>query len=129
MEDLKISLVADGNNVSLFGINCTTQFLDGGIIRIIPDKQNTDMKWIDREIEYPICDRILCWENGDVYIADFLESKWGNSYVSTDYNHNEYGGGHNWTHWMPLPTLKITKPTPDCLSGRCALYEREKDEI
>jgi Protein of unknown function (DUF551) len=61
------------------------------------------MEWIDREKEFPDCDKILCYSKGDVFICELLETKWGNSYASTDWDHGEYGGGREWTHWMPLP--------------------------
>lgn len=64
------------------------------------------MEWIDREIEFPECDKILCYANGDIFISALLETKWGNHYFSTDWNHNEHQNileCTQWTHWMPLP--------------------------
>lgn len=60
-------------------------------------------EWINREIDFPECDRILCSGEGQIFICYLLETKWGNSYHSTDWSHGEYQDAPEWTHWMPLP--------------------------
>jgi len=61
------------------------------------------MEWIDREVEFPDADKIVCYSEGQVFVCTLLESKWGNSYYSTDWRHTEPGDMPEWTHWMPLP--------------------------
>lgn len=56
-------------------------------------------KWIDREKEFPDCDRILCFGQDDIHIRRLIETKWGNHYVSTDIDDTK---NYEWTHWMPL---------------------------
>jgi len=63
-------------------------------------------EWIDREEEFPDCDKILCLEGQHIFICELIETKWGNHYLSTEWEHGEYGGGSDWTHWMPLPKPK-----------------------
>lgn len=61
------------------------------------------MEWIDREVDFPDCDHILCCAGKKVFICDLIESKWGNFYHSTDLGHGEFQDMPEWTHWMPLP--------------------------
>lgn len=61
------------------------------------------MNWISIEDKYPDADEILCCSGNQVFICKFFETKWGNSYKSTDWNHQEVKNTPEWTHWMPLP--------------------------
>lgn len=61
------------------------------------------MEWIDREINFPDCDRILCCHDKQVFICELVESKWGHFYHSTDCTHGKFNNMPEWTHWMPLP--------------------------
>lgn len=61
------------------------------------------MSWINRESQFPDDDKILCYAKGQIFISELMESKWGNRYYSTDWNHREYQNEPEWTHWMPLP--------------------------
>lgn len=61
------------------------------------------MEWIDREINFPDADRILCYGDSQIFICELMETKWGNSYNSTDWGHGEFQNSPEWTHWMPLP--------------------------
>lgn len=61
------------------------------------------MQWIDREVEFPDADKILCCAGNEVFICELIESKWGNGYYSTDTGHIEFQNMPEWTHWMPLP--------------------------
>lgn len=66
------------------------------------------MQWIDREVEFPDLDRILCYAEGKVFICELIESKWGNFYHSTDWGHCEFQDTPEWTHWAKVipPTIK-----------------------
>lgn len=59
--------------------------------------------WIDRQLEFPDVDRILCSAGDEIFICEFIESKWGNGYRSTDWSHIVNQNAPAWTHWMPLP--------------------------
>ena len=64
------------------------------------------MEWIDVEVEFPDCDKIICYRDGKIFICKFIESKWGNFYYPTDCDHidlQELQERSEWTHWMPLP--------------------------
>lgn len=61
------------------------------------------MQWIDRDVDFPDYDKILCCKGDQIFICELIESKWGFFYFSTDWNHNEYQNSPEWTHWMPLP--------------------------
>lgn len=61
------------------------------------------MQWVDREVDFPDCDEILCCAGDKVFICELIESKWGNFYRSTDWGHGEFQNMPEWTHWMPLP--------------------------
>lgn len=61
------------------------------------------MEWINIEVQFPDCDRILCYGDGRVFICELIESKWGHFYHSTDWGHGEFQNQPEWTHWMPLP--------------------------
>lgn len=69
------------------------------------------MEWIDREVEFPDEDKILCYSQGDVFIYKLIESKWGNYYRCTDWIHKEYQTDSDWTHWMSLPKPPISPPS------------------
>ena len=47
-------------------------------------------------MDFPDCEKILCYEKGKVFVAHLNETKWGNHYSS-------FEGSGDWTHWMPLP--------------------------
>jgi hypothetical protein len=55
------------------------------------------MEWIDREVQFPDADRILCYGGGKIFISELIETKWGNFYSSTEKD-DQY-----WSHWMLLP--------------------------
>lgn len=61
------------------------------------------MMWIDREIDFPNADRILCYGEGQVFICELIETKWGNHYSCTECGHGDSNKEPEWTHWMPLP--------------------------
>jgi uncharacterized protein DUF551 len=63
-----------------------------------------NMKWIDREVDFPDADRILCCSGDKIFICELIESKRGNHYYSTDSHHIEFQDMPEWTHWMPLPS-------------------------
>lgn len=69
------------------------------------------MEWIDRKVNFPDCDKILCCYGNKVFICELLESKWGNVYDSTDRSHGEFQDMPNWTHWMPLPRPPESAPS------------------
>ncbi len=60
------------------------------------------MEWIDETVEFPEDDQILCCGNGQVFICELVESKWGNFYRSTDWCHRDKKQPE-WTHWMKMP--------------------------
>lgn len=67
------------------------------------------MEWIDKEVEFPNLDKILCYSPEKIFICELLETKWGNHYLSTE---TEYENGFKqleWTHWMPLPKPPETR--------------------
>ena len=74
------------------------------------------MNWRDREEEFPSDDIILCFEKGTIYICELMETKWGNHYSSTDWKHGEYGGGEDWTYWMPIPKPPTLEECPTASS-------------
>jgi uncharacterized protein DUF551 len=57
------------------------------------------MKWIDREVEFPDVDRILCCWGDEIFVCVLIEGKWGRAYWCY-----ESVSFPDWTHWMPLPT-------------------------
>lgn len=61
------------------------------------------MEWIDREVNFPDIDTILCYAEGQQFICELSETKWGNRYYSTDSGHISFQDMPEWTHWMPLP--------------------------
>jgi len=61
------------------------------------------MEWIDREIEFPDDEKILCFGDGEIFICTLVESKWGHHYRKSDYLEKDYEKLPDWTHWMPLP--------------------------
>lgn len=67
--------------------------------------QQNQVKWIDVEVEFPDCDKIICYGDGKIFICEWIESKWGNFYYPTDCTKEEAKNIPDWTHWMPLPEL------------------------
>ena len=61
------------------------------------------MEWINREVNFPDYDHILCCAGEKVFICELIESKWVNFYHSTDCGHGEFQDTPEWTHWMQLP--------------------------
>lgn len=59
------------------------------------------MKWIDREVNFPDVDFILCYGEEQIFICEMIKTKWGNGYCSTELRHEKHMP--EWTHWMPLP--------------------------
>ena len=57
------------------------------------------MEWIDREVQFPDCERILCYGDGEVFISELVESKRGNYYCAICDRMPE------WTHWIAIPNL------------------------
>ncbi len=60
-------------------------------------------EWINREIQFPDIDRILCTGSNQVFICEMMKTKFGNFYCSTNSGHVEFQDMPEWTHWMPLP--------------------------
>ncbi len=89
-------------NETILGLNDENKQSRHQNITEIPMKEG-NFGWIDREIEFPDLEFILCYERGTVFICRLVESKWGNYYQSTDWRHDEYDYMPDWSHWMPLP--------------------------
>lgn len=57
------------------------------------------VNWIDREVEFPEGDKIICLCVKNIFVCELLETKWGNHYVPL----HEDPSVSSWTHWIPFP--------------------------
>jgi hypothetical protein len=61
------------------------------------------MEWIDREIQFPNAEQIICYHKDNIFISRLIESKYCNIYCS---NSSVYQANPpDWTHWMMCPAL------------------------
>lgn len=63
------------------------------------------MEWIKLEDQIPESNirYLVAGDDRSIFVAEWVESKWGHYFHSTDWNHCEFRHIPEITHWMPLP--------------------------
>lgn len=79
--------------------------------------------WVDIDIQTPDAGKLYLvnGEDGEIFLAEWVESKWGHYFTSTDWSHGEFHSTPSVTHWMLLPDspkyFKISKEEREWLDS------------